>query len=192
MLEEIQLDADCVIATGSVPLELIPGDSQFDELWNLHPDEYSEVVIHGRSVKVPRWDRAYEKDYPFSNQVAEAREAPSNLKVYLEWAQRNVDSRINGLFVNWHDGSLSHYHGKHRDSTKGLIPETPIITVSLGEERVFRVRPYPEGNPKRDFVLRSGDYIVIPWGTNQRWTHEIPKFARYKSRRISVTMRAFE
>ncbi len=192
MPKKIHLDADCAIAAGSISLELIPGVSQFDELWNLHPDEHSEVVIHGRSVKVPRWDRAYEKDYPFSNQVAAAHEVPENLRVYLEWAQRNVDGRINGLFVNWHDGNLSHYHGKHRDSTKGLISETPIITVSLGEERVFRMRPYPERSPMRDFVLQSGDYIVIPWKTNQNWTHEIPKFAKYKGRRISVTMRAFE
>ncbi|KST66368.1 hypothetical protein BC008_26225 [Mastigocoleus testarum BC008] len=192
MNSKIDLDTDCQITTGTIPADLIPDSTRFKELWSLHPDEYSEIVIHGKHVKVPRWNRAYEKDYPFSNQIAIAHDVPESLKSYLEWVQQEIDPRINGLFVNWHDGSLSHYHGKHRDSTKGLIPQTPIITISLGEERVFRMRPYPKGNLIKDFVLRNGDFIIIPWRTNQHWTHEIPKFAKYKNHRISVTMRAFE
>lgn len=192
MPQTIELDDACKITTGTITSELIPTDSQFEELWNLHPDEHSEVVIHGKSVKVPRWDRAFGKDYPFSNQVATAHPTPDVLDVFLSWAKQNIDQRLNGLFVNWHDGALSHYHGKHRDSTNGLITGTPIVTISFGEDRVFRMRPYPKGSPMRDFALRSGDYIVIPWTTNQRWTHEIPKFARFKNRRISVTLRAFD
>lgn len=86
-------------------------------------------------------------------------------------------------------GKLSHYHGKHRNSTDGLIADTPIITVSRGEERVFRLRPYPAAKPIRDFILHNGDFILISWLTNQQWTHEIPKLAKYKQRRISI--RAF-
>lgn len=192
MSETVQLGADCTITTGQIPPELIPDQEGFEALWNLHPDEFSEIVIHGKKVKVPRWDRAYEKDYPFSNQVAKAVAAPDILQPFLKWAQAQINPSVNGLFVNWHDGQLSHYHGKHRDSTNGLIANTPIITVSLGEERVFRMRPYPEGKPSQDFVLQDGEFVTIPWQTNQKWTHEVPKFARYKSRRISVTMRAFE
>lgn len=192
MAVTIELDADCVIQTGRIPAALIPDDASFESLWGLHPEEFSELKIHGKTVKMPRWDRAYAKDYPFANQVAGAHTTPELLVPFLNWAQSEILPEINGLFVNWHDGKLSHYHGKHRDSTKGLIPDTPIITVSLGEERVFRMRPYKTEGNMRDFVLRSGDYVVIPWETNQRWTHEVPKFARYKGRRISVTMRAFE
>jgi len=188
----IDLGDDCCVTRGAVPEALIPNAKQFAVLWSLHPSEYSEVKILGKQVKVPRWDRAYGKDYPFSHQVAAAHAIPVVLEPYLQWAREAIDGRLNGLFVNWHDGKLSHYHGKHRDSTQGLIAQTPILTISLGEERIFRMRTYPDGNPKRDFVLQSGDYIVIPWHTNERWTHEIPKFARYKDQRISVTIRAFE
>jgi len=191
-METQTLDQDCSIRTGSLPTELIPSQETFEELWALHPDEHSEIVIHGKKVKVPRWDQAYEKDYPFSNSIAAAKETPDCMKGFLAWSQATVDPRMNGLFVNWHDGSLSHYHGKHRDSVQGLIPNTPITTISLGEERIFRMRPYPSGNPKQDFSLHNGDYIVIPWTTNQQWTHEVPRFARFQGRRISVTIRAFE
>lgn len=181
-----------LLQLGSLPDSFLPSQDQFETIWSIHPEEYSEITIVGKRVKVPRWDQAYEKDYPFANQVAEALPAPDILKPFLIWAQANVDARINGMFVNWHDGQLSHYHGKHRDSTQGLVKSTPIITVSLGEERIFRVRPYPAGKPRHDFILNHGDFIVIPWQTNQHWTHEVPKFAKYKGRRISVTMRAFE
>lgn len=185
------LDDEYSIDSGTIPQDLIPGESCFDELWNLRPDEHSEVQIVGKRVKVPRWDRAYGKDYPFSNQVADAHHTPYAMKRYLAWAQDSIDSRFNGLFVNWHDGSLKHYHGKHRDSTAGLVPKSPILTISLGEERVFRMRQYPEGSPRHDVTLQNGDFIIIPWDTNQHWTHEIPRFARYVGRRISITMRAF-
>lgn len=186
------LDETCTISRGVIPTELIPDQVKFAELWALHPSEYSEVKILGKQVKVPRWDRAYGKDYPFSNQVAAAHAIPTSLEAFLQWARGAIDPRLNGLFVNWHDGKLSHYHGKHRDSTQGLIPDSPILTVSLGEERIFRMRSYPDGKPMHDFTLRSGEYIVIPWLTNQLWTHEVPKFARYQGERISVTMRAFQ
>lgn len=192
MSETIQLDDHCTALSGSIPDEILPDEEAFEALWRMHPEEHSEVQIHGRLVKVPRWDCAYERDYPFSHQVADAHPTPPSMKVFLDWAQQEIDPRLNGLFVNWHDGSLSHYHGKHRDSTQGLYPDSPILTISLGEERVFRLRRYPDGKPIHDVTLRNGDYIVIPWDTNQKWTHEVPKLARYKSRRISVTVRAFE
>ena len=36
---------------------------------------------------------------------------------------------------------LDHYIGAHRDSTASMIEGVPIVTVSLGEERAFRLRP---------------------------------------------------
>lgn len=190
-MKRIELPEGCHIDFGSIATELIPTAPGFELLWDRHPNEYSKIMIHGRTVKVPRWDQAFERDYPFANQVAKALPAPKSMMTFLNLAQEYVDKRLNGLFVNWHDGAKSHYHGKHRDSTIGLIQGTPIVTLSLGEERVFRLRPYPDRKPLRDFLMHNGDAIVIPWITNQKWTHEIPNFVRYQERRISITMRAF-
>ena len=62
MAVTIELDADCVIQTGRIPDALIPDDASFESLWGLHPEEFSELKIHGKTVKMPRWDRAYAKD----------------------------------------------------------------------------------------------------------------------------------
>ena len=85
---------------------------------------------------------------------------------------------------------MSHYIGAHRDSREGLIEGTPIVTVSLGEQRTFRLRPW-EGRGFRDFAAPHGSVFVMPWGTNLAWTHEVPHAAAHTGRRISVTLRAF-
>ena len=80
--------------------------------------------------------------------------------------------------------------GKHRDSIVGLVPGAPIATISFGETRVFRLRPY-KGKEWVDFEARNGSVFVMPFETNLAWTHEIPKRNRFRGRRICVTIRAF-
>jgi alkylated DNA repair dioxygenase AlkB len=43
----------------------------------------------------------------------------------------------------------------------------------------------------RDFRASHGTVFVMPFATNQRWTHEVPRTKRHRGRRISVTLRAF-
>jgi alkylated DNA repair dioxygenase AlkB len=190
-LTEFPLPDGSVYLKGRLPEELIPDEATFERLWDMHPVESTTLVIHGREVKAPRWDRAFGKGYRFSNQVAEPAPLPEILVPYLEWVQRTVDPKANGLFVNWHDATLGHYHGPHRDSTQGLLPGSPIVTISLGEARVFRLAPFPTRRPAIDLEFKSGEVIVLPWETNQKWYHAIPRLKRNQGRRVSVTVRAF-
>ncbi|MEO0340621.1 MAG: alpha-ketoglutarate-dependent dioxygenase AlkB [Bacteroidota bacterium] len=162
----------------------------FDLIWNQHPEEFHEVLMHGKLVKTPRWQQAYGKNYEYTGSRNNALPILDNHQKYLEWAQMHIDSRLNGLLINWYDGVAKHYIGKHRDSTKGLQKESPIVTISQGEERIFRFRPWRESG-FQDFKVANGDVLVIPWDTNKRYTHEVPHFAKYKQRRISVTLRAY-
>ncbi|MDZ4851107.1 MAG: alpha-ketoglutarate-dependent dioxygenase AlkB, partial [Pirellulaceae bacterium] len=111
------------------------------------------------------------------------------LQTLLDWSQA-IDPRLNGLLLNWYDGQLGHYIGKHRDSTSSLCPEAPIVTISFGEERTFRLRPFKETGIL-DFKASDGTVFIMPFSTNRNWTHEIPKSTRCRGRRISVTVRAF-
>ena len=183
----------CHILKDSIPDHLTLDSDQFDELWNLHPEEHSTIMIHGKPVRVPRWDKSYERDYVFSGQKSHAsgQPTPEILLQYLTWVQANVCDSANGIFVNWHDGSLGHYHGAHRDSTRGLVTGTPITTISFGEQRTLRMRPFPAKSPFVNFDFQDGQAIVIPWTTNQHWYHEIPKSKRNKGLRVSITIRSF-
>ena len=54
--------------------------------------------------------------------------------------QAEIEPRLNGLLLNWYDGGVGHYIGKHRDSDVNRVEGTAIVTLSFGEARVFRVR----------------------------------------------------
>ncbi len=116
---------------------------------------------------------------------------PVELSTYLEWSQTAIDERLNGLLINWYDGRKNHYIGKHRDNVKGLVTGAPIITISFGEGRTFRLREW-KGKERVDVVLEQGSVVVLPYETNLAWTHEITKSKRARGRRISITIRVFE
>jgi alkylated DNA repair dioxygenase AlkB len=82
------------------------------------------------------------------------------------------------------------------------VSDTPIVTVSFGETRVFRLTlektAVIDGKKKRvvekelNFAAPAGTVFVMPYRTNLVWKHGVPKSARYTGRRISVTFRGFE
>jgi hypothetical protein len=172
--QSTELSSGDLFWAGSLPVSILKRMS-FDALWDLHPVDFSEILIHGRRVKTPRWGQAFGRDYRFSGQLAQSDPIPPFL---------------NGLLLNWYDGSLGHYIGKHRDKTMGMVVGTPIVTVSFGEARVFRLREW-KGTESVDFVAENGSVFIVPYEMNKRWTHEIPKAKRYQGKRVSVTVRAF-
>ncbi|HZS05931.1 MAG TPA: alpha-ketoglutarate-dependent dioxygenase AlkB [Blastocatellia bacterium] len=177
--------------TSSLPDRLLPDDDSFGELWDLHPPEFHEIRMHGRLVKTPRWQQAYGADYHYAGKVNRALPVPAQLEALHSWVRGNIDCRLNGLLLNWYDGRLGHYIGRHRDSIRGMLKGAPIITVSFGEARIFRLRPWKKAG-RRDFMAEHGSVFVMPWETNLAWTHEVPHYRKYRGRRISVTLRAFE
>lgn len=188
--DSVKLSTGDLFWLGMLPHSLLEQIS-FEALWDLHPPEFPEILIHGKRVKTPRWSQAYGRDYRFSGQLAQADPVPSVLDPILQWCHDAIDDHLNGLLLNWYDGTLGHYIGKHRDKTTGMVVGTPIVTVSFGEARVFRLRKW-KGDDTLDYVAEHGSVFVIPFEMNQRWTHEVPKLKRYQERRVSVTLRAFE
>ncbi len=173
-----------------VPLfKLNPTD--FEQLWNEHPEEFHNIIINGKEVKIPRWQQAYGKSNEYTGSKNNALPLQEHHQKYIDWCNEQIDPKLNGLLINWYDGKSKHYIGKHRDSTIDLVPGSPIITISHGETRVFRFRPF-RGEGFKDFLVNHGDVLVIPWDTNKKFTHEVPHFKKYQDRRISVTLRAFE
>ena len=177
---------------GNLPVELVWTAATFDRMWALHPAERPTITIHGRPVQIPRWQQAYGADYRFSGQTSEALPVPELLEPLLEWSRNAIHSELNGLLLNWYDGP-GHYIGEHHDEVKGLVLGSPIVTISFGETRKFRLaRGKTPDRVVRDLLAANGSVIVIPWDTNAAWKHAVPKSSRYTGRRISVTIRAFE
>ena len=74
-----------------------------------------------------------------------------------------------------------------------MVRGAPIVTVSFGETRTFRLTLEKKKvvEETRDFPAPHGTVFVMPYNTNLAWKHEIPKSARRLGRRVSVTLRAF-
>lgn len=185
-----RLDANHVLQRGALPAVLLPDEMALAVLWQLHPAAYHRIKILGKLVPTPRWQQAFGRDYRYSKTTNAALPVPPDLQPFLEWARLAVDARLNGLLLNWYDGALGHYIGKHRDSVTGLVPGTPIVTISLGDTRTFRLRPW-KGEGVRDVSVSHGTVLVMPWETNRAWTHEVPRTKHSVGRRISITLRAF-
>lgn len=174
-----------------LPRKLSWCPAQFDALWEVHPEGFHEVRMFGRLVAVPRWSEAYGQDYRYSGTLHRASPVPDRLSPLLSWSKNTVDERLNGVLVNWYDGSLGHKIGAHRDDEKELVPGAPIITISFGETRTFRLRRW-KGRDLYDIEVADNSVLVLPYATNIAFTHEVPASKQRMGRRISVTLRAFD
>lgn len=189
-LRRIALDDAHAVLVGTLPEPLVPDAAGFAALWSIHPPEFHEIKLHGRPVKTPRWQQAYGADYRYTGSTNRALPLVSPMPAWLEWARERLDPRLDGLLLNWYDGAAGHYIGRHRDSEINRVEGSPIVTLSFGEARMFRMRPWrAEGFV--DVPATNGSVIVIPWGTNRAFTHEVPASKKALGRRISVTIRAF-
>lgn len=185
-----ELESGHFLLSGFLPNDLTLKGTEFDELWAEHPTAYHSIQLHGRLVDTPRWQQAYGKDYHYTGRTNSALPLIPQLARLLAWSQTTIDDRLNGVLVNWYDGALGHYIGRHRDSTKDVVLGTPIVTISFGETRIFRVRPW-KGAGLADFPALDGTYFVMPYETNLANTHEIVRRSKMFGKRISVTIRAF-
>ena len=175
-----------------LPQELTWDDNRFDVEWNRHPQERHLVKMFGKWVATPRYQQAYGANYSYTGSRNNAMPVPNSWAPLFQWVRNYIDPRLNGLLLNWYEGADS-YIGPHHDSTKDLLIGAPIVTVSFGETRTFRMTPEKGSDkPVQDFEARTGTVFVLPYDTNQIWKHSVPKRARYTGRRISMTFRSFD
>jgi hypothetical protein len=114
--ERRELPEGAMMWLGRLPEELKLNPSQFEALWKMHPNYFHEIRMAGRLVKTPRWQQAYGVDYHYSGGVNKALPIPPMVQPALAWARATIEEKLNGLLLNWYDGSLGHYIGRHRDS----------------------------------------------------------------------------
>jgi alkylated DNA repair dioxygenase AlkB len=186
------LGGGCLLYAGRLPLGLLWDGARFEEAWRLRPADRPVIRMLARDVAIPRHQQAYGEDYEFSGKTSVALPVPPILEPLLAWARETVDPRMNGLLLNWYDGP-DEYIGPHHDSTRGMADGAPILTLSFGETRTFRLTKKAPGGGglTRNFRAADGAAFILPRDTNEAWKHAVPKSARYQGRRISVTVRAF-
>lgn len=167
-------------------------DNQYNELWNLKPNEASEVIIYGKRIKVPRLDDLFgNSEYTFSGITRQPRKLDNPILIDILDKINKLDGKYqyNGIFVNWYENEKN-YIGYHSDDERDLVKLAPIYSLSFGESRNFKLKNN-ETKEVYDFLLKDGMLLVMGGACQKEFKHSIPKTTQPKKSRINLTMRSF-
>lgn len=176
-----QLDTEHLLFEGWLPPSVLPGPAEFEDMWNLHPEGAGTAA----------WKQAFGCLEPFPPPAGPAPPLPPVFEPLVAWVQQTLDHRLNGILVRWYDAEHKHMRPRRLARRTGLVPQTPLVLVSLGATRTFRLRP-AQGVGFRDFQARNGTIFVLPSPTHVAWTYEVPHHARDKGRRIALGFQAVQ
>eukprot|EP01064_Diplonema_japonicum_P013778 TRINITY_DN21321_c0_g1_i1.p1 TRINITY_DN21321_c0_g1~~TRINITY_DN21321_c0_g1_i1.p1 ORF type:complete len:198 (+),score=26.06 TRINITY_DN21321_c0_g1_i1:29-622(+) len=171
------------------------GATRLENIWELCPKEYVKIKIMGKEVPLARYQRTFGSGgYAFSGQVTEAEPMPLEVGQIMDMVNEIVQPEhpFNMCLLNFYsDGSQ--YCGYHSDDTRQLHPGSPIACLSLGATRKFSLQPtkaYPSS--AHSILLDDGDLVVMQGACQTTHKHSIPKMARAKGKRASLTFRCFK
>ena len=161
----------------------------FDKLWSLHPPEYGQIKIYGKLINTPRYTQSYLQSYNYSGMLHPAIDLPLDFEPFLMWTHKLFEEKFNQVLVNWYEHG-EHYIGAHTDNEPQIIKDSPILSISLGAERVMRIRFKETKEIVEDIVLENKSYIIMCGSMQKYYTHEIIK-SNTNDKRISLTFRMF-
>lgn len=78
--------------------------------------------------------------------------------------------------------------GCHADDEKELGQNPVIASLSLGDERLFKLH-HKKRKENLDISLGHGDLLVMAGTLQHHWVHSIPKTAKLNGPRINLTFR---
>ncbi|CAK9296868.1 unnamed protein product [Gordionus sp. m RMFG-2023] len=113
-----------------------------------------------------------------------------------------IKFKFNFALVNRYQNGTD-YMGEHRDNEPNLDPNSPIVSINLGENRsfVFRHKSLVRKNSKNkpisvsnitdcvELELKHGSLLIMYPPTNHYWYHSLPRKKKLKGVRINITLR---
>jgi len=130
--------------------------------------------------------------YFYSNQCARSQKLSPALKTLLAAINDDYGASFNGMLINhYRDGTDKISY--HADDEKALDPQTGVVTLTWGAERIFRLRekvPKRAGRILHNAVTKSGYALQMRGERFQKdLTHEIPEQKKVLGGRFSITFR---
>jgi len=164
----------------------------FDELQRELDWRQEPIQLFGKRYMQPRllaWYADAGLSYRYSGIQHEPLAWTAGLAALRERIQRLSGARFNSVLANQyrdHRDSM----GLHADNEPELGSKPVIASLSLGEERVFRLkhRHRKDIKPLR-LALSSGSLLIMRGATQENWRHEVPKQGKACGPRINLTFR---
>ena len=172
-----------------LPNELHISDEDLQLIWNMCPTEYDTITLFGKTHNVPRFHTTFGIDYRFSGKDHKAIPIPSLFNKYLQYFSSKYNCQYNMILVNWYVNG-EHYIGMHSDDERQIKNDTPIITLSFGDSRTFKIQ-HKNSKEMEKYLLNSNEYFVMGGTFQKEYKHGIPK-EKNKTKRVSLTFRCFQ
>jgi len=167
------------------------------EAENLHNQLLNEldwneefITIAGKPIKVPRlvcWHGDTGVQYRYSGTDHIAQCWTSSLLKLKEKLLAVTGKTFNGVLGNQYKNGQDSM-GWHADKEKVLGAAPYIALLSLGDERLFKVR-HNKSKKVLDLNLTNGSLLVMAGSLQKNWQHSLPKTSRIKANRISLSFR---
>lgn len=153
--------------------------------------EYSKQLDRVVHILTPRYTTVFGIDETQQSKEKYQRlprDIPPILNELKQRIEQITEAKYNFVLVNFyangHDSIAFHSDDEH-----WLGNQPCIASLSLGAERDFHLKNKTNENLKLNFVLNSGDLIVMRGKTQHAWLHAVPKRATQLSGRINITFR---
>ena len=179
--------------------------------WLDRADPRMQFKLYGKVLQLPQ-DKAVYGDVKFDEEKNErvepyykyAKDTPpveswhdSTLEVLSEFIAKKSGQVCNHVVINQYRSGDDHI-SFHHDKSKSFEPGSSVLTLSLGAERILRLRKKIRNEKGKmvlkgdivDIKLNHGSIFVLGSKTNTLWKHAIIKTKKVQSRRVSLTYRA--
>ncbi len=165
-------------------------DQLFITLLNsLHWQE-EDIFIFSKWLKVPRlmcWYGDPDAYYQYSGVNHQPKPWTPELQSIRGKMEQQCQSTFNSVLANlYRDGKDS--MGCHADDEKELGINPTIASLSLGDERLFKMH-HKKSKQTLNINLQHGDLLLMGGTCQRHWLHSVPKTKAHKTPRINLTFR---
>ena len=148
------------------------------------------IKMFGKSIKVPRlvsWYGDNNISYRYSGVEHIGLPWTPELLRIKGYIEQRTGHNFNSVLGNYYRNE-SDSMGWHADNEKELGKTPCIASVSLGEERIFKIRR-KNSVDKFEIMLANGSLLIMSGNFQNEWQHSVPKTKTDKNPRINLTYR---
>ncbi|WP_025820878.1 alpha-ketoglutarate-dependent dioxygenase AlkB family protein [Shewanella marina] len=155
-----------------------------------YPFSQPIVTVYGKQHPIPRqqvWFADTGCHIKFSHTLIAAQTWRPMLTKLRQKLLADFEVDFNGVLVNQYRNGLDQM-GMHCDDEPEIVPQTPIVSISLGASRDFVVQ-HKQTKQRHMMSLNDGDLVLMPARMQQTWLHGIPKRSKVMQMRLNYTFR---
>jgi alkylated DNA repair dioxygenase AlkB len=165
-------------------------DLLFEKLKSSLAWQEEDIFIYGKRCKVPRlmcWYGDPGACYRYSGVDHQPLPWTDELLIINEKVQSFTQSSFNSVLANLYRNGRDSM-GCHADDEKELGQNPVIASLSLGDERLFKLH-HKKRKETLDITLCHGDLLVMAGTLQHYWVHSLPKTPKLIGPRINLTFR---